>query len=69
VKISEWDLGLSSREANDLKEVLELVKDLKDRGVIGGSVARSFCRRLISRSRIGFIPRMNTGGSRTPLVK
>jgi hypothetical protein len=69
VKISEWDLGLSSREANDLKEVLELVKDLKDRGVTGGSVGRSFCRRLINRSRIWFIPRMNTGGSRTPLVK
>jgi hypothetical protein len=29
VKISEWDLGLSSREDDDLKEVLELVKNLK----------------------------------------
>jgi hypothetical protein len=47
VKISEWDLGLSSREADDLKKVLELVKDLKNQGVTGGSVARSFCRRLI----------------------
>jgi hypothetical protein len=47
VKISKWDLGHSSREADDLKEVLELVKDVKDRGVTGGSVARSFCRRLI----------------------
>jgi hypothetical protein len=47
MKISEWDLRLSSREADDLKEVLELVKDLKNRGVIGGSVARSFCWRLI----------------------
>jgi hypothetical protein len=28
VKISEWDVGLSSREADDLKEILELVKDL-----------------------------------------
>jgi hypothetical protein len=32
VKISEWDLGLSSRDDDDLKEVLELVKDLKNRG-------------------------------------
>jgi hypothetical protein len=32
VKISEWYLGLSSREDDDLKEVLELVKDLKKRG-------------------------------------
>jgi hypothetical protein len=47
VKISQWDLGPYSREADDLKEVLELVKDLKNRGVIGGSVSRSFCRRLI----------------------
>jgi hypothetical protein len=47
VKISEWDLGLSSREVDDLKEVLELVKDLKNRGVTGASVARLFCRRLI----------------------
>jgi hypothetical protein len=38
---------LSSCEADDLKEVLELVKDLKDRGVTGGSVARSFCQQLI----------------------
>jgi hypothetical protein len=47
VKISEWDLGLSSHEADDLKEVLELVNDLKNRGLTGASVARSFCRRLI----------------------
>jgi hypothetical protein len=30
VKISEWDLGLSSHEADDIKEVLELVMDLKN---------------------------------------
>jgi hypothetical protein len=30
VKISEWDLGLSSHEADDLKEVLELVKPVKN---------------------------------------
>jgi hypothetical protein len=47
VKISEWDLRLSSHEADDIKEVLELVKDLKNRGVTGGSVVRSFCRWLI----------------------
>jgi hypothetical protein len=42
VKIPEWDLGLSSREADDIKEVLALVENLKKRGVTGGSVARSF---------------------------
>jgi hypothetical protein len=47
VKIFEWDLGLSSCEANDLKEVLKLVRDLKNQGVTGGSVVRSFCRWLI----------------------
>jgi hypothetical protein len=47
VKIPEWDLELSSREADDIKEVLALVEDLKKRGVTRGSVARSFCRRLI----------------------
>jgi hypothetical protein len=47
VKISEWDLGLSSRDTEDLKEILELVRDLKKRVVTGASVARSFCRRLI----------------------
>jgi hypothetical protein len=36
---------LSSREADDLKEVLELVKDLKNQGVIGGSVAEGPIRR------------------------
>jgi hypothetical protein len=47
VKILEWDLGLSSHEADDIKEVLALVEDLQKWGVIGGSVARLFCRRLI----------------------
>jgi hypothetical protein len=32
VKISEWDLGLSSCDLEDLKGVLELVNDLKKRG-------------------------------------
>jgi hypothetical protein len=35
VKIPEWDLGLTSREANDIKEVFALVEDLKKRGVTG----------------------------------
>jgi hypothetical protein len=47
VKISKWDLGLLSRDLEDLKGVLELVNDLNKRGVIGAEVARSFCRRLI----------------------
>jgi hypothetical protein len=46
VKISEWDLGLSSHDTEDLKEILEMVKDLKSPGVMGVSVTRSFCRRL-----------------------
>jgi hypothetical protein len=46
VKISEWDIGLSSRDREDLKGFLELVRHLKKRGVTGASVARSFCRRL-----------------------
>jgi hypothetical protein len=47
VKIPEWDLGLSSRNVDDIKEVLVLVEDLKKKGVTRGSVTRSFCRRLI----------------------
>jgi hypothetical protein len=47
VKIPEWDLGLSSSEADNVKEVLALVEDLKKRGVTGGSIARSFCWQLI----------------------
>jgi hypothetical protein len=37
-------MGLSSCEADDIKEVLALVEDLKKRGVTGGSVARLFYR-------------------------
>jgi hypothetical protein len=44
VKISEWDLGLSSCELEDLKGVLELISDMKKREVTGAAVARSFCR-------------------------
>jgi hypothetical protein len=47
VKISEWDLGLSTRELEDLKGVLELVSDMKSRGVTEAVVARSFCRRML----------------------
>jgi hypothetical protein len=47
VKISEWDLGLSTRELEDLKGVLELVSDMKTRGVTGAVVVRSFCQRMI----------------------
>jgi hypothetical protein len=47
VKIFEWDLGLSSHEPEDLKEILGLVRDMKKWGVTGASVVRSFCRRLI----------------------
>jgi hypothetical protein len=47
VQISEWDLGLQTRDLEDLKGVLELVSDLKKRGVRGAAVARSFCRQMI----------------------
>jgi hypothetical protein len=46
-KISEWDLGLSTRELKKLKGVLELVSDMKKRGVTGAAVARLFYRRMI----------------------
>jgi hypothetical protein len=47
VKFSEWDLGLSTCDLEDLKGVLELVSDMKNRGVTGAAVARSFCRWMI----------------------
>jgi hypothetical protein len=40
-------MGMSSGEADDIKEVMELVKDLKNRGLTGGSIARLFSRWLI----------------------
>jgi hypothetical protein len=46
-KISKWDLGLPTRDLKDLKGVLELVSDMKKRGVTGAAVARSFCWRMI----------------------
>jgi hypothetical protein len=47
VKISEWDLGLSSRDLEDVKGVLKLVSDMKKWAVTGAAVARSFYRRMI----------------------
>jgi hypothetical protein len=47
VKISEWDLGLPTRDLEDHKGVLELVSDMKKRGVTGAAVARSFCQQMI----------------------
>jgi hypothetical protein len=47
VKISEWDIGLPTHDLEDLKGVLELVSDMKKRGVMGAAVARSFCRWMI----------------------
>jgi hypothetical protein len=47
VKISEWDLGLPTRDLEDLKGVLELVSDMNKRGVTGSAMARSFCWRMI----------------------
>jgi hypothetical protein len=32
MKIYKWDLGLSSHDTKDLKEILELVRDLKKWG-------------------------------------
>jgi hypothetical protein len=46
-KISEWDLGLSTRELEDLKGILELVSYMKGQGVTGAAMARSFCHRMI----------------------
>jgi hypothetical protein len=42
VKINEWDLGLSSCDLEDLKGVLELVGDMKKRGVTGDALPSHF---------------------------
>jgi hypothetical protein len=47
VKINKWDLGVSSWDLKELEPVLELVNQLKKKGVTGAVVARSFCRRMI----------------------
>jgi hypothetical protein len=67
VNISEWDLGLSSRDTEDLKEILELVKDLKKRGVTGASVASSFCRRLIQPIKDRVHPAYEYWGQSNPM--
>jgi hypothetical protein len=41
MKISEWDLGVSSRDIEDLKGVLELVSNMKKRGGGGGQKLQS----------------------------
>lgn len=46
-KIPEWDLALTSCEIEDIKELLALITDLKRKDLTRGSVAMSFCRRLI----------------------
>jgi hypothetical protein len=69
VKISEWDLGLSSCEDDDRKEILELVKDLKNRGVTRASVARSFCQRLIQPIKDQVHPAYEYWGQSDPMLK
>jgi hypothetical protein len=64
VKINELDLGLSSRDLEDLKGFLELVDNMKKRGVTGAAVARSFCRRMIQPIKDRFTSRMSTGAIR-----
>jgi hypothetical protein len=45
--MNEWDLGLSSRDLEGLKGVLELINDMKKWGVTGAAVAMLFCRWMI----------------------
>jgi hypothetical protein len=66
VKISQWDLGLSSRDLEDLKGVLELVSDMKKRAVTGAAVAKSFCRRLIQPIKDGVHPAYEYWGQSDP---
>jgi hypothetical protein len=40
-------MPLSSREPEDLKELLTLLVDVKKKGLTGGAVVMLFCRRLI----------------------
>jgi hypothetical protein len=47
MKMNEWDLGLSSRDLEDLKGFLQIVNDMKKHRVTGAAVARSFCQRMI----------------------
>jgi hypothetical protein len=66
MKISEWDLGLSTRELEDLKGLLQLVSDMKSRGVTGAAVARSFCRRMIQPIKDRVHPAYEYIGNRIP---
>jgi hypothetical protein len=65
-KISEWDLGLSTCELEDLNGVLELVSDMKERGVTGAVVERSFYRRMIQPIKDRVHPRVSIAGNQTP---
>jgi hypothetical protein len=69
VKIPEWDMGLSSREVDNIKEVLALVENLKKRGVTGSSVARSFCWRLIQPIKDRVHPAYEYWGQSNPTRK
>jgi hypothetical protein len=69
VKISEWDLGLPTCDLEDLKGVLELVSDMKEQGVTGAAVARSFCRRMIQPMRDKVHPTYEYCGQSDPTRK
>jgi hypothetical protein len=66
-KIPEWDLQLTSRELGDVKELLPLVRDLKGKGLTGGSVARSFCSRLIQSIKDRVHPAYEYWGQSDPI--
>jgi hypothetical protein len=65
-KILEWDLQLTSHELDDVKEVLALVHNLKETGVTGVSVARSFYRRLIQQIKDRVHPSYEYWGQSDP---
>jgi hypothetical protein len=67
--IPEWDLPLTSREREDVKELLILVSDLKKKGLMGGSVAMSFCRRLIQPIKDQVYPAYKYWGQSDPTRK
>jgi hypothetical protein len=69
VKISKWDLELSTRELEDLQGVLELVSNMKSRGVTGAAVARLFCRRMIQPIKDRVHPAYEYCGNRIPYVR
>jgi hypothetical protein len=66
VKISEWDLGLPTRDLEDLKGVLELVGDMKKRGVTEAAVARLFCRQMIQPIKYRVYPAYEYCGQSDP---